>query len=878
MRYLLLAALIVATSSPVHAQEGAQRPVLRASFTTTPPVIDGRLDDDVWHGAAVATGFLQTSPNAGRPASHESEARVLYDGAAVYVALRMYDSAPDSIAAELRRRDDIGGFSDWVHVTLGSYGDERTAFRFSVNPRGVQADAFIYDDVRSDAAWDAVWQVATRIDSLGWTAEYRIPLSQLRYSPPRNGDTVYAWEANFHRDIARLDESSSWSPIPANAGRLVSLYGKLTGLEQLTSARRLEAVPYTSARLRNAPVAPDDPFNARYAPGGALGADVRYGLTSNLTLTATINPDFGQVEADPSEVNLTAFETFLPERRPFFSEGLDVFDFRIIPRGAGSDQLLYSRRIGRRPQRFVGSPAGGFVDAPEATRILTAAKVTGKTAGGWTIGALGALTSAESARLDTAGVRWTEPTEPLTGVMAARLKREFQGGQSAIGGMVTAVERKIDDDRLEFLRESAYVGGVDARHRFGDGRYEATLFVAGSHVDGSEASMLRTQRSSARYFQRPDAEHLRVDSAATSLQGWGSMATLGSVGGKWGWWFGASNRSPGFEVNDAGFQSVADERWVAALFSHNQQVAGRTFRRYSGSLVIVPIWTTAWERTGTFIELSASGQLLNFFGGNFGFTRNMAALSVHALRGGPALQLPGSTNASLNLHTDRRKPLNGNLGGWVTRADEAGAHWGGVFAGMNLRAGGGFSLSASPSYGYASSAADWVRAVSAQGETRYLFGGLEQRTAALTTRMSFTASPVLSVQLYAQPFLSAQRYANFALVADPRASRFADRFAPLPADGLAWDDDAQLYRADIDGDGTTDFSFANPDFRVREVRSTVVLRWEYRPGSALFVVWSHGRGDFLADGRMDFLRDARGIFDAPPTHVLLVKATYWLQL
>jgi hypothetical protein len=878
MRILTTAALIGAALPVPAAAAQQERPRLAARYVDAAPVIDGRLDDAAWHGADVASGFVQLRPDAGTPASQATEARVVYDGAALYVAMRMYDRT-DAIAAELRRRDDLGGYSDWVHVMLGSYGDERTAFRFSVNPRGVQADAFLYDDVRSDAGWDAVWQVATRVDSLGWTAEFRIPLSQLRYAPPGADAGEYAWDLNFQRDVARLDEASSWSPIPANAGRTVSLFGRLTGLEQLRQARRLEMVPYSLARLRNAPVQPGDPFRSRYAPGAEAGADVRFGLTSNLTLTATVNPDFGQVEADPSEVNLTAFETFLPERRPFFAEGLDVFDFRIIPRGAGSEQLLYSRRIGRPPQRGVGSPPGGYHDAPEASRILGAAKITGKTAGGWTVGLLAAVTAEEEARFqDSTGARWEEPVEPLTGLVAARLVRNFQGGRSAIGGIATALDRRIDDTGLDFLRSSAYVAGVDARHRFGDGRYEGTLYVAGSQVQGSPASVLRTQLSSARYFQRPDAAHLSVDSAATSVAGWGTMATLSTVGGRTGWWLGASNRSPGFEVNDAGYQLGADERWIALVLSHNEQQAGRRFRRYGGSLLAVPIWTTAWERVATWIELTANGELRSFHGGDTGLSIALPAYDVKSLRGGPAMRTPLAASGYLNVNTDRRRALAANAGASFSREEDTGSRSAGLNAGLSYRASSRLTLSASPSYHAGSVSAQWVRAVALGDSAAYLFGRMEQQTASLTTRLSFTASPRLSLQFYAQPYLSAADYEDWMLVADPRAPRHRDRFAPIPADGVTRDEGTGRYQADVDLDGSTDFTFANPDFRFREVRSTTVLRWEFRPGSALFAVWSHGRNELLPDGRLEVIRDARGLFRAAPTHVLLLKLTYWLQL
>jgi hypothetical protein len=445
--------------------------------------------------------------------------------------------------------------------------------------------------------------------------------------------------------------------------------------------------------------------------------------------------------------------------------------------------------------------------------------------------------------------------------------------------MATAVERRLDDERFDFLRRSARVLGVDGRHRFGGGRYEGTLFLTASQVEGSPAAILRTQRSSARYFQRPDAEHLTLDPTATRLGGWGSMATLGTVGGRTGWWAAVSNRSPGLEVNDAGFQSGADSRWAALLLTRNDARPGRLTRRRGGSFIVVPIYTTAWERTTVFAELSANAELHTYWGGSASVTRNLEALSVHELRGGPALHTPARTSAWGNLYSDSRRTVSGSLALNGMVEDATDSRSGGGELELRLRASPRLNLALAPAYQRASLVTQWVQNTQLRdGSAAYVFGEMRQSTAALTARLAYTASPHLSFQLYAQPFLAAAAFDAFRLVDDPRAALFAQRFREIPAERLTRDPEGGVYRADLDGDGTPDLTFDDPDFRVRQVRSTAVLRWEYRPGSAFFVVWSHGRDERFPDGRLELWRDARGLLTAAPTHVLLLKATYWFPL
>src|SRR5436190_16517875 len=471
--FALAPAALSAQNTPAKpaAPDTSNRKVATAARRTGEINLDGKLDEPAWQAAQPITNFIQSYPKPNEKPTEAMEARVLYDEAALYVGVRMFDSHPDSIAAQLARRDATGIYSDWIHLIIDSYHDRRTAFRFTVNPLGVKKDVYTSNDNNEDLNWDAVWDVATRIDSLGWVAEYRIPLSQLRFG---NQGKERVWGFQLQRDIARRQERDTWNPwIPDGRG-FVSRFGDIKGLIDVPTPQRLEVVPYLSSRFTRAPGSSADPFfhSTNVKPSG--GADLRYGLPAGLTLTATINPDFGQVEVDPSVVNLSAFETFFPEKRPFFLEGSDVFKFGdvINYNDYGTPRYFYSRRIGRQPQ--ISAP-GKFVDQPDATTIAAAAKVTGKT-GPWTVGFLDAVTPQEKARvLNADGTRTETPVEPLTNYLAGRLRRDFRQGGTTVGTMLTSTIRHASDPSFrDILRSTATFGGVDFEHDMQKRKYIVT--------------------------------------------------------------------------------------------------------------------------------------------------------------------------------------------------------------------------------------------------------------------------------------------------------------------------------------------------------------------------------------------------------------------
>ncbi len=873
---LLSIVLSVHLAPDLWAQEVASngaRPEIQAVRVASPPTIDGRLDDAAWDGVPAAQGFIQRQPDPGTPATQRTEARIVYDDAAIYVGVRLHDDRPDLIAAPLARRDAGGISSDWMYVMLDSYHDRRTGFVFAVNPRGVQKDYMIYNDASEDISWDPVWEVATSIDEHGWIAEFRIPLGQLRFDPDG-----HLWGLNLQRRIARNEEWSFWSYSPPNVPGYVSHFGTLTEITDLRPTRGVEVQPYVSARVTRAPGEAANPFHATNETGAAVGADVLVGLTAGLTLTATLNPDFGQVEADPAEVNLTAFETFFSERRPFFVERADVFQFGRLRSNIGlfGKEFFYSRRIGRSPQGGLFGQDVAYADVPHQTPILGAAKVTGKT-GPWTVGLLNAVTDeARASYMSPGGELATVMVEPMTNYFAGRVRRDLRAGSTVLGSMVTATNRSLADGELEgVLASGAYFGGVDFEHVWAGQAWAVSGYAAASGVRGSEAAIGRLQRLPSRYYQRPDATHVDHDPTRTSLSGHTAALAL-QHGGAWDLSLRYEEASPGFEINDLGFQGRVDYRSVAGFLGFRVNETRGILRNHSAYTFAAGGWNYDGDRNLTFVGVGGNASFTNLW--NAGFEANVqpAVIDDRLTRGGPMARTAPSWNLSGWLGTDQRRALSLHANGQVNRNDEGG-HSRTLSTTADWRPTPAIRLRMGPSVTRSHSARQFVVAITdpAADHTfgrRYVFADIDRTTVSMVTRLDWTFTPRLSLELYAQPFLAAGDFDRLKELAEPGTRSFdiygEDRGGISEEDGV--------FTIEPHGPDGPVFHVGDPSFNVRSLRGNAVLRWEYRPGSTLFLVWQQERSGSGPMGDFSFRRDAGEILSAPATNVLLIKATYWL--
>jgi hypothetical protein len=849
----LLPAIVAAQDVPnsdtprdADAVRHAAAPALAAVRAAAPVRVDGRLDEAAGQAAGVATAFVQRDPDEGAPVSQPTEARLLYDDEALYVGVRLTDTV--GVTTRLGRRDMPLLDSDWFAVSIDSYHDHRTAFRFQVNPGGVQRDATVAmgsDGEDDDPSWDPVWAVATSVDADGWTAELRIPFSQLRFRPGA-GQT---WGLQLERVIGRRGEVAYLSFVPKRELAGVPRYGHLTGLGDVGAGHRAELLPYVAARGEY--VDPGaNPFRSDREHTMSVGADLRYRVTSNLTLNATVNPDFGQVEVDPAIVNLGVYETFFPERRPFFVEGSEIFDFTGNTSGGS---LFYSRRIGRAPQL---RPPGARADLPEVTTILGAAKLTGRTAGGWSLGVLDAVTGREEARyLGADDALHAQTAEPLTNYFMARGRRDLRGGRSAVGAALGSVVRdRASPEARDALRSAAWTGGLDFRHEWAQRSWQLAGSVALSHVRGSEAAIVATQRQSNHYLQRPDATHLGVDTA-TSLTGYSTGLSLTKRAGEhWTGSVAGALTSPRYEANDLGFATRTDRQDLQGVLTYAENQPGRVLRNWSVNAVARHETNYDGRVVQFTTHLGAQARFLDFWSVRGQLTRRARSFDDRSTRGGPAIVRPGERSVSLDVSSDPRRAVTIGLGGSATDG-EFGGNALELDGTVSVRTSSRWNLTVGPSFSRGRIAAQYLTQAADAGATatygrRYVFAPLDYTQLDATIRLNVTFAPRLTLETYAQPLIFASDYGAAGQLRAPHTFAF-DPLAAQP-EGL--------------------------DNTLRSLRGNAVLRWEWRPGSTLYVAWQQTRRGFGADGDFDLGRDPRLLFRTAPDNIVMVKATYWLSL
>jgi hypothetical protein len=844
------------------------------------PQLDGKLDDPVWEKLEWAGDFTQRDPDDGKPPSQPTNFKITYDDKNLYIAIRAHDGEPDKIVRRVTRRDQFDG--DWVEVNIDSYFDHRTGFSFTINAAGVKGDEAISNDGNNwDANWNPVWDAAVAIDDGGWNAEMRIPFSQLRFGEKEE----HVWGIQVQRRLFRKQERSVWQYIPQNTPGWVSYFGELRGLQGIRAPRRVELLPYGVSSLRHNEPETGNPFATGQATEFSGGLDAKLGVTSDLTMDLTVNPDFGQVEADPSQVNLTAFETFFSEKRPFFIEGKDILEYRLAA-GDGpfsNDQLFYSRRIGREPRGEPELNDTEFADVPAQTSIMGAAKLTGKTKSGISIGILDAVTDEEEAKIDNSGARRTEIVEPRTNYFVSRAQKDFNGGASGFGGMFTATHRNLSDaPQLNYLPHSAYSGGLDFRHQWHKRTYYFNAMGVFSHVRGSTDAIYDLQTASQRYYQRPDADYLTLDPGRTTLSGHGGNLSVGRGGNSrlridlsttW--------RSPGLELNDVGFLRQADRVMQSVWAGYRMTNPFSIFRRLNINLNQWWGWNFGGETVFKGGNINGGGQLKNYWYFWLGVGREGDDLATTALRGGPALMLPARWNQWYEIFTDDRKNLSAGIFGFNSWKDEGGTRFNEVGGNLTYKPVNALSLRINPFYNVNHDDLQYVETLDRAGEPRYVMGRLHQKTLGITFRLDYSVTPDLSLQYYGQPFISAGQYAQFKRITSPRADRYSDRFHTFTSEIQAAVDGEgdPIYQVDEDLDGATDYSFSNPDFNFQQFRSNFVLRWEYSPGSTVYLVWSQDRTGGEATGEFSARNDFKHLFNnIYPDNVFLIKLNRWFSL
>jgi hypothetical protein len=864
--FLAIAIAFVGTAAPAAQEPEGRRKQARATRTAPQSLeLDGRLDEEAWQRAQPITDFLQAEPVEGAPPTDAMEVRFLYDDAALWIGARMLGSPGVPVQAPMTRRDEDQQ-ADYLQIELDTYLDRRTAYMFGVTASGVRLDHFHSSDSEDDANpdFDPVWEAQTSIQENGWTAEMWLPFSQLRFN-----DTVSRiFGLNIKRWRPALNEESYWVIIGRTERGWSSRFGDLRGIDGVRPARRVEILPYVAGSSRmTANRDPANPFDDGVNLRQRVGADMKFGLGSNLTLEATVNPDFGQVEADPAEVNLTVFETTFSERRPFFLEGNNLL------RGP-TGNFYYSRRIGARPG---GPAAADYVDYPDTATILGAAKLTGRLPSGTSVGFLGAVTAEEFARTSSTGTFARTRVAPLSSFGVARVQQEFGAEGSTFGFMTTALHRDVPagDPLASIMTRTAVSALGDLDLRFADQAYQADLSIGFTYIQGQADALERIQRSNAHLFQRPDQPRVRLDAGRTSLGGTQIRAGLDKVAGRhWLWGGNVMIESPEFEPTDFGQLRYAGDIQANTRLTYRETVPGRLFRAYSFGLNggSASYFDTA---LGARVNLNSSADftLHNFWEFDLEHTLNLRGQDVQQTRGGPSMGTPRGWSAVANLRNSNASQLRWSGEGNVRR-NENGDTGSGVSGSISVRPSPSWQLTLFPEYSQEVFTRQYVATRGSNRPdtygNRYIFGAIDRSTISMQFRLNYTFKPDMTLDVYAEPFAASGRYYDFGELRAPRSRSLRTYGTEGTAVSRLPDGDLSVT------DGPASFVVPDQSFNVRSFRSTSVLRWEWRPGSTLYLVWQQDRSREREIGTRVGWGDMLGSVATVGDNFFAVKASFWI--
>jgi len=828
--------------------------------------LDGIPHEEAWNAVEWGGDFIQWQPNEGKAPSQQTNFKILYDDKFLYIGYQCHDLAPDSIVRRMGRRDVFPG--DWVEINIDSYHDQRTAFSFTLSVSGVRSDEFVSENGNNwDANWNPIWFAKTHQDNKGWSAEVKIPLSQLRYG----NDANKIWGFQITRRLFRKEERSTWQYIPQNSGVWVSGFGELHGLKDIPMHRQVEIAPYIIAQTEKYKKEEGNPFAKGHDGKLSGGIDGKVAVTNDLILDFTVNPDFGQVEADPSQVRIDGFQNFFQEQRPFFMESRNIFNYQLTGSEAGGDYdadlLFYSRRIGSSPHGYPNTGSGEYVKMPLNTSILGAAKFSGKTKKGVSIGILESITEREMATIDYNGQKRKEMVEPFTNYFVTRAQKDFKAGNTVLGAIFTGVNREAG--LSDVLHRNAYSGGFDFLHFWKNRTWYFRGNIVFSNVNGTKEAILSTQTSFEHLFQRTDATELSVDPNKTSLTGTGGTFRLGKIGGKSGKYgqifkfeSGVTVRSPQLELNDIGFMLTTNEinhfTWAGIQWQ-------RPFSIFRNARINYNHWLR-WDYSGRFIydafNFNTHATFKNNWQTGMGTTWNPYDISNNALRGGSSLRRPSGMGQFFYIRTDYRKKVNANLNTNFFRGFDNTITGNNINLSINYQPTNALNISLTAAYSdYWRRQDQFVSNIDYNNMLRTIVSEVKQKTLRFIARLNYNITPDLTLQYYGQPFITRPRYKNFGYVSNPLAKKYDNRFHVFTASEISYDTNNSEYNVDETGDGFTDYSFSNPDFNFVQFRSNLVIRWEYKAGSELYLVWSQGSTP-----------DAFGDLDTPITKSLFDNA------
>ena len=832
------------------------------------PEMDGFINDKIWNNVPWGSNFIEVNPDENTAPTEQTKFKILYDQKYLYIALLALDASPKHITKRLSRRDGFEG--DRINVLIDSYHDLRTAFLFTVTAAGVRGDEIVTnngDDI--DDSWNPIWSAKAQIILEGWSAEMKIPLSQLRFGNARE----QVWGLNVVRNLFRENELSAWDRIPVGSAGWVSEAGELRGLKNIKPQKQIEVQPFLAVQKETYEAEIGNPYRDGHDSKINAGLDAKIGITNDLTLDLTINPDFGQVEADPAAIALDGFEIFNKEQRPFFIENKNIFDYRYA---GNRDNLFFSRRIGRSPQVYSQNPENSYIDRPQNTTILGAAKFSGKTKKGWSIGILESMTSKEFSEINTNGAISESLIEPFTNYFVGRAQKDMNERNTFLGGIFTATNRSLTEATSE-LREAAYSGGIDFRHQWKNRTYYFQTNFVMSHVKGSPESILATQQSLTHLFDRVDATHVQLDPTRTSLTGTGGLVEFGKDGGQnWNYDMGFKWSSPELELNDIGFLKRSDQKFQFFNLKYRTAKPVSIFRNINFDFSQFNAYDFEGNHNRAQYQLRTRLRFLNNSAISSWLTYRPRIYDNTALRGGPRWRFSEENFKSLFFRSDDRKKFNTKIGVMHSQSKDNNVSFLKFEVDFNYQILDALNVSLATEYSKRPNKTQYITQKDFLTTKRYILGTIDNQTFRSTFRINYTINPNLSLQYYAQPFISRGRYSDFKYVTDATANRLSDRFQFYDNTQVQYEEGT--YYFDDNLDGLDDYSMSNPDFSVVQFNSNLVLRWEYIPGSELFLVWSQGiRTDVsLENGLIEIAQN--GILEHQPQNIFLIKATYRFNL